>query len=488
METSASSGSPKLPLCVDLDGTLVKSDTLHEQLLIGLRSRPFAMMGLPFALLGGRAVLKQKLGSLCAIKPEALPYTTDFVTYLEQEKSQGRKLVLATAADSTIASSVAGHLGLFDEVLASDGKLNLKGPNKAKVLTEKYGPKGFAYAGNSSADIPVWDAAGETIFVNVPKSLDQRVSGKHSPTARFGGASRGKLRSIIKGIRVYQWVKNILVFAPMVLAHTFTQPATVLASILVFIAFSLTASGIYVINDLLDLESDRAHPRKSKRPLASGDLPLHYGLLGPALVVAGLTVCSFISWPTLVMLLIYITVTTGYSMGLKTQPLVDVFILAVLYTLRLFTGGVATETRVSVWLLAFSSFLFLSLAFLKRTSELSAAKASGKANSRRGYRFEDLGVLEMMGVSSAFIASMVLSLYVSTDIARSNYVEPSWLWMVVPLQLFLQCRMWLAAARGYMTDDPIVYAAKDWVAWVVVGLSALVFVAASYGPKLGILL
>lgn len=487
METPASTGSPKLPLCVDLDGTLVRTDTLHEQLLLGLTSRPFAMLGLPLSLLRGRAVFKKTLGSLCAIKPAALPYTADFLAYLHHEKASGRKLVLATAADSTIAQAVAQHVGVFDEVLASDGQLNLKGPNKAKVLTERYGPRGFAYAGNSTADIPVWEAAGESIFVNVPRSLDAQVAPTRPPSGRFGGVARGKLRSIIKGIRVYQWVKNILVFAPMVLAHSFTDQATVLASVLVFIAFSLTASGIYVINDLTDLESDRAHPRKSKRPLASGDLPLSYGLLGPVLVLAGLTVSSLISWPALAMLLVYITVTTAYSTGLKTKPLVDVFILAILYTLRLFTGGVATQTKVSVWLLAFSSFLFLSLAFLKRTSELSAAQASGKANSRRGYRFEDIAVLQMMGVGAAFISSMVLSLYVSTDIARSQYHEPKWLWLVVPLQLFAQCRLWLASARGQMTDDPIVFAAKDWVCWIVIGLSALVFVAATYGPVLDIL-
>lgn len=488
METTAGAGPPKLPLCVDLDGTLVRSDTLHEQLLVGLRSRPLSMLTLPLALLSGRAVLKQRLGALCTIKPEALPYTADFVDYLQQEKASGRKLVLATAADSTIATAVASHLGIFDDVLASDGKLNLKGPNKAKVLTERYGERGFAYAGNSTADVPVWSAAGETIFVNVPKSLDRKVSSTQAVSGRFGGEGRGRLRSIVKGIRVYQWVKNILVFVPMVLAHSFLDPKTVLASLMVFIAFSLTASGIYVINDLLDLESDRAHPRKSKRPLASGDLPLSYGVLGPLLVLSGLAVSSFISWPTLAMILTYIVVTTAYSMGLKTKPLVDVFILAVLYTLRLFTGGVATQTRLSIWLLAFSVFLFLSLAFLKRTSELSAAQASGKSNSRRGYRFEDISILEMMGVSSAFIASMVLSLYVSTDIARGLYVEPSWLWLVVPLQLFAQCRMWLASARGYMTDDPIVYAAKDWVCWIAVLCSGLVFVAATYGPKLDILL
>ena len=474
-------GAPRLPLCVDLDGTLIRGDTLHEQLLRALIDRPIAALALPFVLLRGKAAFKRRLAEIAPIAAQSLPYQADLLEYLRSERDQGRTLVLATAADRSIAEAVAAHLGIFDRAVGSDGVSNLKGATKAERLTALYGAGGFAYAGNSRADVPIWQKAGEVLLVNVPRSLDAEMATVVPAALRFGRAAPSPLRSLVKAMRVYQWVKNVLVFVPMLLAHALLRPGVVGASVLAFLAFSLTASGIYIVNDLLDLESDRAHPRKRRRPFASGDLPLTYGAAGPALVALGLGLAwTAVSYETCVMLLGYLVVTTAYSTYLKRQPLIDVFTLAGLYSLRVLTGGVATGIHVSVWLLGFSSFVFLSLALLKRVSELKAAAV----NLRRGYQLADLDLLQTMGVGSAFTASVVLSLYLNTDAARALYAAPAWLWLIVPLQLFAQCRLWLSAGRGYMTDDPIVYALKDRVCWLVFACVGVIFMLATKGPHL----
>jgi 4-hydroxybenzoate polyprenyltransferase len=477
----------RLPLCVDLDGTLVRIDTLHEQLARVAIGRPGSLPGLALSLLSGRAAFKRKIAGLGALDPARLPYQEDLLAYLKEEKARGRTLVLATAADEAVAAPIAAHLGIFDAVISSDGADNVKGATKAERLVARYGDGGFAYAGNSFADVPVWKRSGEPILVNAPPRLDAEVSRAMKVSRRFGGEGRGLVRSIIKAIRAYQWVKNVLVFLPLLLAHRLFDRQALVASVLTFFAFSLTASSIYVVNDLTDLDSDREHPRKRKRPFASGDLPLTYGILGPILMVAGLAIAAaFVSIPTLIMLVVYVVLTSAYSTVLKTKPLLDVFILAGLYTIRLLTGGVATRTHVSIWLLGVSLFAFLSLAFLKRASELSAAARDGiRANTRRGYRPEDHDVLMSMGVAAAFLASMILALYLNSPEARALYRSPMWLWFSVPVVLYGQCRLWLSAARGYMTDDPIVYAVKDPTSWVVVLVLAVVFALAMLAPTPG---
>ena len=479
-----SSDSSSLPLCVDLDGTLVRSDTLHEQLVRAVLARPWALPGLGLSLLSGRAAFKRKVSTLGQLDPARLPYHEGLVAWLREEKARGRTLVLATAADESVAASIAAHLGIFDAVVSSNGSHNLKGEHKAERLAERYGKGGFAYAGNSTADIPVWQHSGQRILVNTSRRLDADVARTMEVERRFERGGRGLVRSLIKAIRAYQWVKNLLVFLPLLLAHRISDRAALLASLLTFFAFSLTASSIYLVNDLTDLDSDREHPRKRARPFASGDLPLSYGFLGPALMIAGLTLAAvFVSIPTLVMLVIYVVVTTAYSSVLKTKPLIDVFTLAGLYTIRLLTGGIAAQIHVSIWLLGFSMFAFLSLAFLKRSSELTAAvREALKVNARRGYRPEDHGLLQVMGVAAAFLAALILALYLSSPEARAQYRSPMWLWLSVPIVLFAQCRLWLSSARGEMTDDPIVYAVKDPASWIAILCLVIVFALATLAP------
>jgi len=475
----------RLPLCVDLDGTLVRTDTLHEQFLQALVHRPLAALLVVAVLLRGKAAFKRALSQLSPIQPDSLPYQTDLVEFLRAEKASGRTLVLATASDRGVAEPIAAHLGIFDQTLGSDGVHNLKGRAKAERLSELFGRGQFSYAGNSHADVPVWKDAGEVILVNAPRSIDAEMARAGAVAHRFGTKRSSKLRLLLRATRVYQWVKNVLVFIPLLLAHVFATDA-LFAAAAMFVAFSMTASAIYIVNDLLDLAADRSHPRKQKRPFASGDLQLSYGVLGPVLLVAGLALAWFaISVHAFLMLLIYVFVTTAYSVYLKTKPLVDVFTLAGLYSIRILAGGVATRIHVTIWLLGFSLFVFLSLAFLKRSSELTVAAAEGRtASGRRAYRPWDENLLRTMGIASAFTASLSLSLYLGSDVARQHYLAPIWLWLVVPLVLFALGRLWLSGTRGYMTDDPIVYACKDRVCWIVFACVAIVFVLAMRGPDL----
>jgi 4-hydroxybenzoate polyprenyltransferase/phosphoserine phosphatase len=488
-ERVEAAGSDELPLCVDLDGTLVRTDTLHEQYLTALLRRPFAaLLTVVVLLLRGKAAFKQAVGRLGPLPPESLPYQMDLLEFLRQEKARGRTLVLATASDRSIAEPIAAHLGIFDHTIASDGVVNLKGSTKAEHLAARFGRGKFSYAGNSRADVPVWKEAGQAILVNTPSSITAAQTRSGNVTHHFGNTRSSKLKLLIRAMRVYQWVKNVLVFIPLLLAHVF-RTDTLISSVSIFFAFSMTASAIYIINDLLDLAADRGHPRKKKRPFASGDLQLHYGVLGPLLLVIGLGFAWVgISFHAFLLLVVYVTVTTAYSAYLKTKPLVDVFTLAGLYSIRLLTGGVATRIHVSIWLLGFSMFVFLSLAFLKRASELTVASAEGRTSiGRRAYRQWDADPLRSMGIASAFTASLTLSLYLASDVARQHYAAPGWLWLVVPLVLFAQCRLWLSGTRGYMTDDPIVYACKDRVCWIVVACVAVVFLLAMRGPDLSFL-
>lgn len=473
-------------LCVDLDGTLVRTDTLHEQYLQALVRHPLGALLLIAHIARGKAAFKRALCELCPLDPATLPYQDDLVEFLSNEKARGRQIVLATASDASVANAVAAHVGLFDEVLGSDGAVNLKGSEKAAQLSARFGRAKFSYAGNSRADLAVWSEADEVILVNTSRAIDRAVDNSRV-THRFG-VRRSKLKLLLRAMRIYQWVKNVLVFVPLLLAHVFTFEACAKATAM-FAAFCMTASGIYILNDVYDLAADRAHPRKRKRPFASGDLPLTHAVIGPLLLVGGLGFAWIAtSLDAALLLLLYVAITTAYSMYLKTRPLVDVFTLAGLYTIRMLVGGVATEIQVSVWLLGFSLFVFLSLAFLKRASELIIATAEGRgAHSRRGYRASDEATLRSMGITSAFTSALALSLYLSSDVARLHYIAPGWLWFVVPLVLFAQCRLWLSGSRGYMTDDPIVYACKDRVCWAVIACVALVFVLAMRGPELSFL-
>jgi 4-hydroxybenzoate polyprenyltransferase len=473
---------PLPPLCIDLDGTLLKTDTLWETAIAHFKAHPLKSMLLPIWLSHGKARLKEKLAAAVNLDCASLPYTTELVDYLREQRAAGRELVLVSGCDRAVGERIAQHLGLFTEVITSDGKTNVKGSTKARILNARFGDGGFDYAGNERADFPVWAAARQRLVANASPRITRRLSQMSDEVLEFAPL-RSRLRVLIRALRCHQWCKNLLVFLPLLAGHAYLDSRAVGATIAMFIAWCFVASGIYICNDLLDLEADRRHPTKRSRPFASGDLPLSLGLLlAPILLLGGLGIAAFISPGCFGALGAYAIAAVAYSFHLKKRSLVDVFTLAFLFTIRVVAGGIASGCKVTNWLLAFAGFLFLGLAFLKRCSELTRIKALGRTHlGFRGYGIIDLPVLQMFGVASAFIAIVVLALYISSAVAQTHYAWPSALWAVGPCMLLWLCRLWLATARGEMEDDPIVYSIKDWVSWLIGLLVLAAFVAATYG-------
>jgi 4-hydroxybenzoate polyprenyltransferase/phosphoglycolate phosphatase-like HAD superfamily hydrolase len=469
-----------LPICVDLDGTLVRTDTLVEGVLAML-SNPASWRHLPELLTPNKAVFKQTVAQHAALQVELLPYNAELISWLEDCRAAGHPILLATAADAGVAHAVARHLALFDEVVCSDQQRNLKGPAKAAALVDRFGSKRFHYVGNDSSDLAVWREAAKIVAVDVSDSLLYRAA-ELGPLSKTLGRSQSDLSAVVRAVRPHQWSKNLLVFVPMLAAQAVAEPLSWLVAILLFVSFSAAASSIYVVNDLLDLASDRRHPRKRNRPLASGALSIPKGVaISALLAVCGLGLAAWTG--ALLVVVIYAALSFSYSMALKRFPLVDVFVLAALYTLRILAGGVATGHTASLWLIAFSGFLFLSLALVKRTEELRRIERNPTivGNDRRGYQAGDRELLQMLGCASGFSASVVLALFVGSATASANYRAPEVLWAVVPLILFWECRLWLATTRGYMHDDPIVYASRDWVSWLVGGCIVVIAGIASTG-------
>jgi 4-hydroxybenzoate polyprenyltransferase/phosphoserine phosphatase len=460
------------PLCVDLDGTLVRTDMVVESFVALLRQRPFHLLFFPYWLLMGRGRLKAEVAARVRLDPVPLPYHQEFMEFILSEKRRGRRLVLATAADQKIADSIARHLGIFDVVLGSNNDRNLKGSEKARVLADEFGVRGFSYAGNESCDLAVWKVARSAITVNVSKSVLRRMPRQVPIEQRFT-RDQNRLKLLLRALRPHQWVKNILVLVPIVTAGGLGDFAAWRKLILLLAAFCSTASGLYLFNDTLDVSADRNHPRKKNRPFAGGQLPLAMGLgLTPLLVVAGLGLGMAAGGTRF--LLAYAAVSLLYSLKLKELPLVDIFSLAALYSLRLFSGGEVSNYPVSFWLLAFSSFFFFSLAIIKRVAELN-----GTGNSGRGYLSQDREILQTIGVGASLVSSTLLALYVQSDVVARQHANPRILWVIVPLMLFWQCHLWLATGRGSMHDDPIVYAARDWVSWLT-GVALLAALVASF--------
>ena len=469
-------GTGRLPLVVDLDGTLVRTDTLAEAVIaVALRLRLGPALWL--LLTRGRAAFKRRISEQAPPAAALLPYNEPLLAWLRAEKDSGRRLVLATAADSTVAGAVASHLGLFDDVIASDGSMNLKGAAKADALTERFGARGFVYAGDSRADVAVWRAAAGAVVVNAAPAVAAAARAAAPIEREIAEPGRGAA-ALWHALRPHQWVKNLLVLVPLVTAHAYGDATAWLHVIQAFAAFCVIASACYIVNDLSDLSADRAHRRKRARSFASGRASVSSGVaLAAVLTAVGLATGAAAG--ALAALGVYAVTTLAYSVRLKELPLVDVFCLAGLYTLRLFGGGEAAGHFVSLWLLGFSGFVFLSLALVKRVEELSAGAAGGGRNpARRGYLVSDAPILQMFGCAAAFAASLVLALFVQSEATAQTYASPGLLWGCVPLVLFWQCRLWLATARGYMHEDPIVYATHDWVSWIVGALLLALLVLA----------
>jgi 4-hydroxybenzoate polyprenyltransferase len=469
--------SDLVPICVDLDGTLLRTDLLYESFLALLRNRPWLVVLVPFWLLGGKARLKRRLAEASDLDVADLPYDARVLERLRDAAPRPR--VLCTASDERLARAVADHTGVFDEVIASDGATNLSGRRKADALVQRYGERGFDYAGNGDIDVHVWKRARRAWVVNAPARLAAPAASQYEVEHHLPPTA-APLRSWLRSLRLHQWLKNLLVFLPLLASHRFIEPEAVVASIAAFIAFGLCASGVYLLNDLLDLPSDRRHPRKRERPFAAGDLPLLHGLIAaPILTVCSFALAAWVSLDLLLVLSIYLAMTLAYSFRLKRIAMLDVILLAALYTVRIVAGAAAIGSDLSFWLLAFSMFLFLSLAMLKRYTELAAMLEAGKASALgRGYSVEDLPLLQSLGASAGYGAVLVLALYINSPESLALYARPQVLWLVCPLLLYWISRMWIVAHRGGMHDDPVVFAARDRVSQIVVALCGIAAFAA----------
>jgi 4-hydroxybenzoate polyprenyltransferase len=467
------------PLCVDLDGTLVKSDTLVDSLLLLVRTRPLDALKTPLWALRGKANLKREVTARVTLNVEHLPYNRPLLEYLMAQRGDGRKLYLATGADSGLADRIARHLDIFEGVLASDGATNNIGGNKLAGFRTRFADE-FDYIGNARPDLPLLAAAAAPMLANPNLGLRMAMRARGlKPQHTFTDQSSG-LRTFLKAIRVHQWAKNTLIFLPLLLAHRIQVPV-VLAAMLAFLCFSLCASATYIVNDLLDLEADRQHPRKRKRAFASGNLSAAAGVAISASFLAVSLATAVILLPRgfLGCLILYLVTTLAYSLALKRIVILDVVILSALYTLRMLAGAAATHTYISPWLAAFAIFIFLSLAMVKRFSELQNVRSAGtQLSNGRGYLLNDIEQIRSFGTSSAFASVVVLSVYIGQPDVLSLYHHHQRMWLMPPLLILWLCRVWLLASRGELDEDPVVFALTDPMS-LLMGLGAAAIALAS---------
>ena len=450
------------PLCVDLDGTLVKSDTFVDSLMVLARRHPAAFLRTPLWALKGKAHFKSQVASVVTLDAEHLPYNRPLLDYLRDEHAAGRKLYLATGADRVLARSVANHLGIFADVLASNGTVNLTGNNKLQHLKQRFATGGFDYVGNALPDLPLLQGARQAMVANPDLRLSSALKNRKVTVSRNFVDRSSLLVALAKALRVHQWAKNLLVFLPLLLAHSL-HSGPVLAAIAAFFCFCFTASATYIFNDLLDLETDRIHLNKRKRAFAAGDLSVTTGLgISFSLAALALITASWLPRTFLIYLLLYFVATLAYSLALKRIVLVDVVILSSLYTIRMLAGSAATRDPVSPWLAAFSIFLFLSLAMVKRFSELQNLSARGvNPTNGRGYLLSDIEQLRSFGTSSAYASIVIFALYINGHDVVALYHHASRMWLITPLLILWLSRVWLLASRGLLHEDPVVFALSD---------------------------
>lgn len=466
------------PLVVDLDGTLLRSDLLLETFLAYVRKTPTGVFSIIHWWVKGKAKLKEGLALAADLDVAILPYDPAVLELIRAERLNGRTVVLATASHRVLAEKISAHLGVFDLVYATEGELNLSAGRKRDLLVENFGEGGFDYLGNSRDDVPVWKSAREAVVVNPDRGVERRAR----QTARVTQVIESNPPSVrlwLKALRLHQWMKNMLIFVPLLAAHMLGRPEQLLNGVFAFLCFGLCASSVYVLNDLLDLNDDRYHRSKRNRPFAAGRLRIGQGLLVvPLLLVAAFGGAAvLLPWQFSAVLGAYYLLTLAYSLYLKRQMTVDVIVLAMLYTARIIAGVAAFSVPLTFWILAFSMFIFLSLALVKRYAELREARSRDvQAMARgRGYYPGDLDMIASLGAASGYLAVMVLALYIHDGATASLYQLPHVIWLACPLLLFWITRVWMLTHRGEMNDDPVVFAIRDRVSQVIGALFGLVF-------------
>ncbi|MBA4790156.1 MAG: UbiA family prenyltransferase [Rhizobiales bacterium] len=468
-----------LPLAVDLDGTLTPSDTLHEGVLVYLKQPVREVVSLWGPLRSGKAEFKRTIAARIAFDPSLLPYNQDVLAWLRAERKRGRCIVLFSAADQSIAEAVAEHLGLFDAAYGSRDGVNLSGARKLALIRSVLGER-FVYAGDGAVDAPIFAQAERVVLVGPVPRLERLLPPGKEVERRFP-VRRPGLRTWLHALRVQHWAKNVLVFLAPVLGFHSATPLTVVQSLLLFLAFGLLASATYLLNDLLDLSADRQHPRKRFRPLAAGLIAPRDGVIAAA-VLLGITVLLAACLPVGAgaVLLLYLVVTLVYSLFLKRQPIIDTFVLAGLFTIRVLAGSMLLPTAVSPWLLTFSMFFFLGLAMVKRYAELNrVVQAGGAGVVSRGYTARDLPLLLAAGVASSFGAIVIFVFYLIEEQYPSGlYQRPEMLWAMMPAVLIWSLRVWHLTVHGRMNEDPVVFALRDSFSRVLGGICCVILLMA----------
>jgi 4-hydroxybenzoate polyprenyltransferase/phosphoserine phosphatase len=459
----------RAPVCVDLDGTLVRSDVLLELILQLVRRRPLLIFQIVVWALQGRSVLKTRVADRATLDPSLLPYNAGVVEIIRREQRSGGTVYLVTGAAAAVANAVASHLGCFDGVIALErGMPNFTGRAKRDELVRRFGQRGFRYIGNSGADLPCWKSAREVIVVEPTITARAAIlAGRLNPHRIL--ARRWLAREFVRALRPWQWAKNVLIFVPLVCSHQYGNQSVLLRAVVCFCAFCLATSSVYLTNDLLDLEADRRDARKRRRPFAAGDLPVSVGLISaPLLFAASMLIALPAGIKVCAVIVAYITLAITYSLKGKRVAIADVILLSGFYTLRVFLGGIATGVSISPWLAVLSMFLFLSMAIAKRHSELVCRGESRDAVvPGRDYRASDAPVLLGLGISCGNLAALVLALYVRSDVGAALYSNPEWLYGLAPLLIFWLGRMWLVSGRGQLDADPLMFTLHDRTSWVL---------------------
>ena len=480
-DAQSAAADRKIPLVLDLDHTLLRTDTLYETFLAFLKQNPFNLFRVFLWVLQGRPVLKRRLGEGTDLAVDGLPLNQDVVALAEQAYANGRQVVIATAADESVAQKVAARLSMPVEVRASDGVKNLKGQKKAEALVAEF-PNGFDYAGDSRADLPVWQAARKAILVGASSGTKKKATANGNVDQVIPG--RSALKALVKAMRLHQWSKNGLIFVPAVLSGKIFEVSVWPALVITFFAIGFVASATYILNDAWDIRDDRRHWSKHKRPLASGDLPILTGLAAvPVGLAIGFALAIFVNPLVALVLGIYLVLTLAYSFRLKRLMIHDALVLASLFTIRLALGTVAVAAVPSSWLFVFSMFFFLSLALAKRHTEIARVIQRGDTSiNGRGYRPEDLPLVLSAGIAAGIAAVVIMVLYISEDAFRLSFSgDVEWLWGFPPLIFILVSRIWSVCQRGELEDDPVVFAVKDMQCRMVLGLASVCFLFAWFG-------
>lgn len=462
-------------LVCDLDNCLIKTDLLFEQWLVLLKSKPGVWIISFLWLLRGKAYFKHQLALHTKFQPSSLPFRQEMVKYLQKQSHAGDTLILASASPQEWCDAIASHLGLFKHVIGSSSSENRKGRNKLRAIKEITKDAPFAYAGDAPVDLEVWSESASIIAVNTSATLKNKIQALNKPTEYFEDDKKSLAKLIVKQLRPHQWIKNVLVFLPALAGHRFQSAEVIINGSLAFVGFSLSASFVYILNDLLDLSADRNHHSKKNRPFASGNLPLIYGfVLLPLLLAGSLGVSLLLPAQYLGWILTYLILNLAYSLYLKQSVVVDIIILSLMYTLRIFAGSAATSVPVSERLLSFSTLFFFSLACIKRYTEIIRSKNKITIDGR-GYRQVDHPMVQSLGVGAGLLSILIVLLYLQSEDVRKLYTQAQHLWFATPVLLFWISRMWILTNRDEIHDDPVVFAVKDKVSWVCLVVLAVIF-------------